>query len=264
MRILSPGHVLFAVAFIGVGILCFVTGGFTSVWQGAPRSLPHREILAYVCGLVSLAGGLGLVFKPTAAFAARLMFAFLFIWMLAFKAPFIFKAPLEEGSYQSNGENAVMVAGAWVLYIWLASEWEKRNLGLLAGDLGLRLARVFFALALIAFGFSHFVYLNMTAPLVPDWLPWHVGWAYFTGGAYIAAGVAVLTGVLARLAAALSTVQMGSFLLLIWIPLVASGQANEFRFGEFVATCVLTAAAWVVTDSYRDAPWLLGRPASPP
>ena len=260
MRSLSLGHALFAAAFIGVGILCLASGGFTSIWQGVPRALPSREALVYVGGAISLACGGGLFFKPTAALAARVLFAALLVWMLAFKVPLIFKAPLEEGSYQSNGENAVWVAGAWVLYTWLASAWEKERLGFIAGDLGLGLARIFYALALIAFGFSHFVYLDLTAPLVPSYLPWHVGWAYFTGGAYIAAGVGIVTGVLARLAAALATAQMGGFLLLIWVPLVASGQANEFRFGEFVATCVLTAAAWVITDSYRGADWFSRTP----
>src|SRR5262249_15245498 len=105
---------------------------------------------------------------------------------------------------------------------------------------------------------------NLTTPLVPAYLPWHDSWAYITGAAYVAAGLAMLFDIVPRLAAALSTAQMGGFLLLIWIPLVASGQANEFRFGEFVATCLLTAAGWVVPDSYRDEPSLMRTKRSAP
>ena len=52
-----------------------------------------------------------------------------------------------------------------------------------------------FGLALIPLGLAHFVYLNLTAPLVPAWLPYHTGWAYLTGAAQIAAGFGVLLGI---------------------------------------------------------------------
>jgi hypothetical protein len=92
--------------------------------------------------------------------------------------------------------------------------------------------------------------------MVPVWLPWHLGWAYFTGVTFIAASIAILFGVLARLAAALSAIQMALFLLLVWVPILAAGPTNAFQQGEVSTTLALTAAGWVVAESYRGTRWL--------
>ncbi|HEY2675435.1 MAG TPA: hypothetical protein VGI65_00600 [Steroidobacteraceae bacterium] len=255
MRIASVGHAVFAATMIALGILGLIKGGFAPIWDSVPKALPGREALAYLCNFISLISGIGLLWRRTAPTAARVLFTYLFLWMLLFKVRNIVFSPLIEGSYQNWGETAVIVAGAWILYSWFASAWDRRWLGFAIGDAGVRGARLLYALAMIAFGLSHFVYLNLTTPLVPGWLGAPMFWAYFTGCAYLAAGVAMLIGVYARLAVALSALQMGLFLLLIWVPIVATGNTSDVQWGETLVNVALVAGAWVVADSYRAMPW---------
>jgi uncharacterized membrane protein len=149
-------------------------------------------------------------------------------------------APTELPAWWSCGESAVMVAAAGVLY---ASFSNSNRM--------LRIARIFYGLGLIPFGVAHFIFLHETVVLVPGWLPWPTAWAYLTGAAFIAAGIAIVSGFKASLAALLSTVQMALFTVIVWIPLLIAGSVNAFQWGEFVDSWVLTAAAWVVADSWR-------------
>ena len=256
IRIASVGHALFATSMIWLGAMCLSRGDFVQVWQPVPKWVPAREVLAYLCALISLASGIGLLWQRTAAVAARVVFASLMVWLLALRLPnLFFQTPVVLVAW-TFGSTAVMVAAAWVLYVWFAGDRDRQRLGLFADDTGVRIARALYGLSLVPFGLAHFMYLDATTVLIPHWLPWHVAWAYFTGAAFIAAGLAVTVGVFARLAAALSTLQLGLFGLIVWVPRVLAGAVNDFQWGEFVVTCALTAGAWVVADSYRGVPWL--------
>jgi len=240
MRAARVSQAVFAATLVGLGILGLVKGDFTPVWEPLPKGVPAREILVYLCALVSLGAGLGLLWPRSAPMAARVLFASLLLWWLCFRVPWLFRAPKAQDSWSGCAETGVMVAASWVLYTWFTARVRT-----------LRGAHVLYGLALVVFGLAHFRYPKETASLVPGWLPAHAAWAYFTGAAIVAAGAGVLTGFLARLAAALSALELGLFTLLVWLPIVAAGTKDPYQRSEAILSWALAIGAWVVADSYR-------------
>jgi uncharacterized membrane protein len=247
---------LFALVMIWLGVLGFAKGAFTQVWQPVPGWVPAREALAYLCAFISLASGIGLLWRRTAPVVSRVLFLSLLIWMLVLRLPnLFFETPVVLVAWTA-GATGVVLAAAWVLYVVFASDRDRNLLGFVADGHGTRIAQALYGVSLIPFGLSHFVYLDATTVLIPDWLPWHAAWAYGTGVTFILAGLAIAVGVYSRLAATLSTLQIALFSVIVWVPRVLAGSLTDFQWGEWVSTCVLTAAAWVVADSYNESPWL--------
>jgi uncharacterized membrane protein YphA (DoxX/SURF4 family) len=150
----------------------------------------------------------------------------------------------EFGAYSGAAEQLAIAAGGLIVYAASA----KIDAALAARLT--RLGQLAFGVCALLFGGAHFFYMNFTAPLIPKWIPpSQVFWAYATGVAHIAAGVAILTGVQARLAAILLTVMFASFTPLVHVPLLLADPSSHANWSENALNLALTGAAWVVADS---------------
>lgn len=247
MQLKSASRIVFALTMISIGIIGLVSGGFAPIWAGVPKTLPGRQLLAYLCTTVSLVCGLGLLARRTATWVALALLVYLVAWTVLFKVPFIIRAPLVEVSYQTTGENLVLIGAALVLWC----EGAKGRM-VLSGAAGLRIANLLYGVALIAFGFSHFAYLNLTAPLVPAWLQAPVFWAYLTGCVYLATGLMLVSGFAVRLGTALAGLQILLITILVWGPMLATRDITAMHWQETVVSWALTAAAFVLATSFDE------------
>jgi uncharacterized membrane protein len=255
--ILRPGVAALAAALIALGILGLGTGDFAMVWQPVPAWVPFREALAYAFASASLAAGLGLLWRRTAATAAAIALSYFFLWWLLLRLPAFLLAPLQNAG--GLGENSVALSGALALYATLHA--PGGGLDFLSDRRGMRLARLLIGIGLLGCGEAHFRFLKDTADFVPAWIPGHLAWAVATGTGFLAAAIAILVSVWARLAATLVTAMMAAFTLLIWLVSVAQPSADRFHWTGLAVSWTLTAAAWIVAETYRDSEWLAVRGA---
>jgi uncharacterized membrane protein len=220
---------------IGLGVVGLVFGDFAQVWRSAPAWLPARQALAYASAVLMLACGVGLLWRRTEAASSRVLLYYWALLVVLTQVPVVVKHPLIEVAWQGIAHLTMLLTAAWMLFTA-----DKR---------AVHIARLLFGLALIPIGLAHFVYLELTAPLVPGWLPYHTFWAYFTGAAQIAAAVGVLFGIYPRLAAAMEAALLASFTFLVWPPLILASPSKPGLWSEFAISWAMSAAAWVVAAS---------------
>jgi uncharacterized membrane protein YphA (DoxX/SURF4 family) len=77
-----------------------------------------------------------------------------------------------------------------------------------------------------------------------------VFWAYFTGCAHIAAGLAILSGVQARLAATLLGIMFGSWVLIVHIPRVLASPHVQSEWTSLCIAIALCGGAWLMAGYF--------------
>jgi uncharacterized membrane protein YphA (DoxX/SURF4 family) len=111
-----------------------------------------------------------------------------------------------------------------------------------------------FGICPISFGIVHIKDMPGLLGAIPAWLPpSQMFWAYATTLGFFASAVAILTGILAPLAARLLTAEIVVFELLFWIPNVTAAPGNHFNWAGNAISIAIAGASWVVADSISAA-----------
>lgn len=244
---LTIGRRVYGLGAIVLGVPLLLFRDFAVTGLGVPAHLPGYGVLVYACAALLVAAGLA-VNLPRAAPAGGLTLAGLFaLALLALAAPVAAAQPTVWVSWENLAEATVKALGGLLIYLQLAAPGGPR------ADAARRAIRLVFGACLVVFGTSEFVYAKFTASLVPDWLPpSQLVWAYITGAAQIAAGLAILSGIQARLAAILLTGMYVGFTLLVHIPRVIAHPSTPMAWAENGTNLVLAGAAWLLAETLAD------------
>ena len=238
------GWRVYGLGVMALGMASLAFGAFDP-GQPVPQNFPARTALAYAAGVFMVVAAAAIELRRTAAWGAAALTGYytLFVVILM-NGRLLFRDYAVFVTYENIAMQLAIAAGGLIVYATTA-----RIDAALAARLT-RVGGVAFGVCALVFGGAHFVYLNLTAPLVPKWLPpTQVFWAYATGVGFVAAGVAILTGVQARLAAILMTVMLASFGLLVNERMLLADHSSHWNWSESAVNLAVTGAAWVVADS---------------
>jgi uncharacterized membrane protein YphA (DoxX/SURF4 family) len=239
--LLTTGRIVLALAAIGLGARGLVYGDFALQWQPVPEVVPWRTGLACAAAVIAGVLGAGLLWPRLARFAAAWLSAAVLLWVIALHGPRVFAAPLSI-AWLGFCEILSIAAGALML---LAATSPNPGFARWGGLVG----RLVFGACLPVFGIAHFAYPQFTADFIPAFIPFRLFWAYFTGVAHIAAGLSILSGVLARLGSLLFAVMVSSFVPLVHIPRALGDPSNPEEWTALVIASLISGGAWCAAGS---------------
>lgn len=231
---------IFAIGAIGLGLAGLAFGDFALQWQPVPQEIPFRHALALVSAGFLLAAGAALLWRRSVRAGALALAVMYALWSILLKGHHLLDRPLAVVSWLGVAETLAMAAGGLTL----------AALTMQPGPLESRLrltARLVFGVCAVIFGVSHFAYIAITADMVPDWMPpGGLFWARATGIAHLAAGLALLSGVQARLAAGLLALMCGLIALLLHAPAAFAAPTVHANWVMLAIDVSLCGAAWAI------------------
>lgn len=220
------GRFFFAIPLIVFAVEYLARGR----WQGGMPPVPpwtHGEhIFSYVAGAILLVISISLLINKEARISATilgLLFMFCVVFLHAAKH---FSGIIHDGNTRTRAFETFALGGAAFILAALLSKGSTIQFLSSANPMLAIIGRYIYAFSMIIFGVQHFMYAQYIAFLIPNWMPAHLFLAYFTGTAFIAAGVAIAVHIFSRLASILLGLMFFLWVVTLHTPRVIASPPN--------------------------------------
>ena len=124
-------------------------------------------------------------------------------------------------------------------------------------DKVIALGPVFVAAPLAVFSADHFTTPHDIAQMVPDWVPWHLFWAYFVGCALLATATTLVAMKFARLSTTLLGVMFFLFVAMMDVPAAISDPGNRLGWNLVLREAAFGGGAWALAGSLGKRSWMV-------
>jgi uncharacterized membrane protein len=246
-KVFKTGRILFAIPIVVFGIQYVAFGKYTGGLPPVPPWAPGGAVGAYVVGLMLMVTGLSIASKKYARMSA-LVIGVLFLLCVAFLQLQHFSDVLHNGNDRTRALEPLALSGAaFALASALPVEGPKATSSSNNNKLIL-FGRLLFGIAMIIFGWQHFMYARFLATLVMAWLPGHLFWIYFTGVSMVAAGLAITLAIQARLAGIMLGIMFLLWVLLLHAPRVFAAIHNQDELTSLFVALAFSGSSFIFAE----------------
>ncbi|MEO6211777.1 MAG: DoxX family protein [Gemmatimonadaceae bacterium] len=246
------GRAIFATAMAALGAQCLIRINAVPALEPV-HGTAGLPVIGWITGVVLIAAAIATMLRPAASYGAAVLAAMLFLWDALLHAPALAAAPTNGGEWTGAAETFALGAAALVLFgmTRLSAAWRGTPHATVTRPL--LIGRICYGISMLGFGALHFIYISYVAFVIPSWIPAHVFFAYATGVAHVAAGLGILSGVLARLAALCTAAMFGSWFLIIHIPRVVTHTQSADEWTSMLIALAMCGSALLIASSLPPA-----------
>ena len=232
-RLTRLGRAFFATAMAAFGLQYLIHALVDRVPPLGPPWSPAYLFWGYVSAIVLVAAAAGIATGTLAHCSAIALAILLFVRVLLAYVPRLVANIHDPGPWTSGSELLALCGAALVL----------------AGVT--KSGRLLFAVPLLVFGVQHFLYARFIATLVPAWIPGRLFWAYFIGGAFVAAALSIATQTAARLSAILLGIMFFLWVLILHLPRVAAAPHNGNEWTSLFVALAMSGGSLLVAGAAK-------------
>lgn len=258
-RIGNSGVYLLALGTASSGVLDLFWRDFDSAHQPIGDlgfAVPGRGVLACFVGIWMILAGTATIRPKTMRFGAWGM-AIVYSIVGMFSLPLFYSMPHKYGFHLTLVLGIlgrmflqfILVAGCAIVAAnssGAATGSSRRR------DRVLLAARVVFGLGAVLFGVAHLTNPKVVARLIPGWFPLQAHfWVVLTGIAFIAAGAAILTGVLSRLAAQMFALMLVVFEVIL-VPIIFKSPHVHSAWGGTAYNLAIVGSLLIFASTIPD------------
>jgi uncharacterized membrane protein YphA (DoxX/SURF4 family) len=247
--LLKAGRIIFATALVLFGVQFFI---FLTAMTGPAPGPPwtHKTLfLDWLACAGFVLAGVSIATGKMARSASILLGAVLLLYALFRYVPIMVTNMRNPGPWTVVFEILALVGGAWILAAALPADGKRSHL--LDGavmpfaDVG----RYLIAVALAVFAAQHFIYAGFVATIVPAWIPARLFWAYFTGAAFVAAALAIVSKKMLQLAAMLLGTMFLLWVVVLHIPRVAGAVSNGNEVTSLFVAVAMCGVSFILAGA---------------